>query len=120
MRSRCSMAAGLNCNNSVVACIASATDLKKINATPFSFGSRTIFNSAEMIAASVPSLPQMRLIRFPGSFWQRALRAGQPQDLEPGEIEARLGSPWIPASDVRDFLTELLNVPRGSIKVAFA
>jgi len=42
------------------------------------------------------------------------------QDLEPGEIEARLGSPWIPASDVRDFLTELLDVPRASIKVAFA
>jgi N12 class adenine-specific DNA methylase len=37
---------------------------------------------------------------------------GQPKDLEPGEIEARLGSSWIPPSDVRDFVTELLDVPR--------
>jgi N12 class adenine-specific DNA methylase len=49
-----------------------------------------------------------------------ALEAVQPQDLEPGEIEARLGSSWIPRSDVRDFLSELLDVPRGSLKVGFA
>jgi N12 class adenine-specific DNA methylase len=49
-----------------------------------------------------------------------ALQAVQPRDLEPGEIEARLGSPWIPATDIRDFLTELLDVPRDSIKVGFA
>jgi N12 class adenine-specific DNA methylase len=49
-----------------------------------------------------------------------ALRAIQPIDLEPGEIEARLGSPWIPPSDVRDFLIELLGVPPGSIKVGLA
>ena len=49
-----------------------------------------------------------------------ALRAIQPIDLEPGEIEARLGSPWIPPSDVRDFLIELLGVPPGSIRVGLA
>jgi hypothetical protein len=49
-----------------------------------------------------------------------ALRDVQPQDLQPGEIEARLGSPWIPPSDIRDFLVELLDVSRGSIKVRFA
>jgi N12 class adenine-specific DNA methylase len=49
-----------------------------------------------------------------------ALQAVQPKDLEPGEIEARLGSPWIPTTDIRDFLSELLDVPRGSVKVRFA
>ena len=33
-----------------------------------------------------------------------ALQAVQPPDLEPGEIEARLGSSWIPRSDIRDLL----------------
>ena len=49
-----------------------------------------------------------------------ALRAVQPRDLEPGEIEARLGSTWIPRSDVRAFLAELLDVPPDSVKIAFA
>jgi len=31
------------------------------------------------------------------------LEAVQPPDLQPGEIEARLGSSWLPASDSRDF-----------------
>ena len=49
-----------------------------------------------------------------------ALRAIQPRDLEPGEIEARLGSTWIPRSDVRAFLAELLDVPPDSVKIEFA
>ena len=49
-----------------------------------------------------------------------ALRAVQPKDLEPGEIEARLGSSWIPPSDVRDFVAELLDVPRASVKIGYA
>jgi hypothetical protein len=32
----------------------------------------------------------------------------QPQDLEPGDIDARLGTPWIPPSDVQSFLCQLL------------
>jgi N12 class adenine-specific DNA methylase len=49
-----------------------------------------------------------------------ALQAVQPKDLEPGDIEARLGSPWISPSDIRDFVTELLDVPGGSVKVGYA
>jgi N12 class adenine-specific DNA methylase len=49
-----------------------------------------------------------------------ALQAVQPKDLEPGEIEARLGSSWIPPSDVRDFVAELLDVPRASVKIGYA
>ncbi len=48
------------------------------------------------------------------------LRVVQPKDLEPSEIEARLGASWIPPSDIRDFLTELLDVRRASIKVGYA
>ena len=43
----------------------------------------------------------------------RRSKSVQPKDLEPGEIEARLGSSWIPPSDVRDFVLELLDVPRA-------
>jgi N12 class adenine-specific DNA methylase len=49
-----------------------------------------------------------------------ALQAVRPKDLEPGEIEARLGSSWIPPSDIRDFITELLGVPRASVKIGYA
>jgi N12 class adenine-specific DNA methylase len=49
-----------------------------------------------------------------------ALQAVQPKDLEPGEIEARLGSSWIPPSDIRDFITELLDVPRAGVKIGYA
>ena len=37
-----------------------------------------------------------------------ALEAVQPADLSPSEITARLGAPWIPASDVLDFVKETM------------
>jgi N12 class adenine-specific DNA methylase len=46
-----------------------------------------------------------------------ALKAVQPADLLPGDISARLGSSWIPSSDVAAFVTELLDVPIHSIQV---
>ncbi len=49
-----------------------------------------------------------------------ALLAVQPPDLEPGEIEARLGSSWIPRSDIRDFVAELLDVAPVNVKVGHA
>src|SRR5205085_10258433 len=39
-----------------------------------------------------------------------ALKAVQPEDILPGDINARLGSSWIPKEDVRDFVAELLQV----------
>jgi N12 class adenine-specific DNA methylase len=47
-----------------------------------------------------------------------ALKAVQPADLLPGDISARLGSSWIPASDVRDFIAETLDVPARAITVS--
>ena len=49
-----------------------------------------------------------------------ALQAVQPPDLKPGEIEARLGSSWIPRSDIRDFVSELLDVAPATVKVGYA
>ncbi len=76
--------------------------------------------SAATCAQSLPSRrPRRRSIR-PIDRNVEALRAVQPKDLEPGEIEARLGSSWIPPSDVRDFVAELLDVPRASVKIGYA
>ncbi|WP_033401430.1 AAA family ATPase, partial [Actinokineospora enzanensis] len=50
--------------------------------------------------------------------WTRnvdALREVQPVELGPGEIHAPLGAPWIPSSDVQDFLVELLGTSRPTM-----
>ena len=47
-----------------------------------------------------------------------ALKAVQPADLLPGDISARLGSSWIPASDVRRFIAELLDTPESGINIS--
>jgi N12 class adenine-specific DNA methylase len=47
-----------------------------------------------------------------------ALKAVQPTDLEPGEIEARLGSSWIPANDIRHFICDLLDMSPRAVRVS--
>ena len=37
----------------------------------------------------------------------------QPEDVLPGDIDANLGAPWIPESDIRDFTAHLFGVPGG-------
>jgi hypothetical protein len=54
-------------------------------------------------------------------FYQRniaALEAVQPADLQPGDIEARLGSSWIPTTDIRDFVAELLDIQQSNVRIA--
>ena len=46
-----------------------------------------------------------------------ALRQVQPEDVLPGDIDANLGAPWIPASDIRDFAADLFRVSPSSIEV---
>lgn len=46
-----------------------------------------------------------------------ALLAVQPQDLPPGDIYARLGSPWLPSTDIVDFIAEILNVSTTEVEV---
>src|SRR5437764_2690313 len=49
-----------------------------------------------------------------------ALKAVQPEDILPGDIHARLGAGWIPASDMKDFIVQLLRVPEGDVTVMHA
>jgi N12 class adenine-specific DNA methylase len=47
-----------------------------------------------------------------------ALKEVQPVDLLPGDISSRLGSSWIPASDVKKFVADLLDISEGAITVS--
>jgi N12 class adenine-specific DNA methylase len=47
-----------------------------------------------------------------------ALRAVQPEDVLPGDIDAGLGAPWIPKSDVQAFAAELFHVGPSSVPIA--
>ncbi|OWK39469.1 DEAD/DEAH box helicase family protein [Fimbriiglobus ruber] len=46
-----------------------------------------------------------------------ALKAVQPEDVLPGDIDANLGAPWIPVSDIQAFATELFRVEPDSITI---
>lgn len=46
-----------------------------------------------------------------------ALEQVLPEDVLPGEIDANLGSPWIPATDVAQFASELFQVPHSAITI---
>ena len=43
-----------------------------------------------------------------------ALRAVQPEDVLPGDIDANLGAPWIPESDIQAFAADLFHVEPSS------
>ena len=47
-----------------------------------------------------------------------ALRSVQPEDVLPGDIDANLGAPWIPESDIQAFAADLFKVETSSIPVA--
>src|SRR5581483_2184582 len=47
-----------------------------------------------------------------------ALRQVQPEDVLPGDIDAGLGAPWIPASDIQAFAAELFHVDPSSVPIA--
>ncbi|MER7761324.1 hypothetical protein [Streptomyces sp. NPDC097619] len=47
-----------------------------------------------------------------------ALREVQPEPLQPEDIKAKLGAPWIPVEDVRAFAEELLGVDVDIVHVA--
>jgi len=46
-----------------------------------------------------------------------SLRAVQPEDVLPGDIDAKLGSPWIPESDIEAFAAALFNVVPGAVRI---
>src|SRR4029077_16737494 len=45
------------------------------------------------------------------------LREVQPEDVLPGDIDANLGAPWIPESDIQAFAAEVFGVESSSIQV---
>jgi N12 class adenine-specific DNA methylase len=47
-----------------------------------------------------------------------ALRRVQPEDVLPGDIDANLGAPWIPAADIQGFAAHLFGVGPDSMQVA--
>ncbi len=47
-----------------------------------------------------------------------ALLRVQPEDVLPGDIDAGLGAPWIPESDIQAFAAELFRVDPASVPVA--
>lgn len=49
-----------------------------------------------------------------------ALKAIQPKDLAPDEIDTGLGAPWIPTDDIEDFIKDLLRQPYAGIRVQHA
>lgn len=48
-----------------------------------------------------------------------ALEAAQPEPIPYYDIDAKLGSPWIPADDVRDWMAESLGIGEDDISVAY-
>src|SRR5205807_667892 len=44
-----------------------------------------------------------------------ALRSVQPEDVLPGDIDANLGAPWIPASNIQAFAAALFHVDHSSL-----
>ena len=46
-----------------------------------------------------------------------ALRQVQPEDVLPGDIDAGLGAPWIPARDIQAFAAELFGVAPTAIQI---
>ncbi len=47
-----------------------------------------------------------------------SLRLVQPADVLPGDIDANLGAPWIPESDIQAFAAELFKVELSSIPIS--
>jgi N12 class adenine-specific DNA methylase len=47
-----------------------------------------------------------------------ALKAVQPEDVLPGDIDANLGASWVPAADVQAFAADLFHVEPSAVQVA--
>ena len=47
----------------------------------------------------------------------QALRAVQPEDVLPGDIDANLGAPWIPERDIQSFSADLFGVAPSTVTI---
>jgi len=48
----------------------------------------------------------------------KTLQRVQPEDVLPGDIDANLGAPWIPESDIQAFAADLFKVQASSVPIA--
>jgi N12 class adenine-specific DNA methylase/predicted RNA methylase len=63
---------------------------------------------------------KLKIARAAGPAFARnaaALDAVQPEDVLPGDIDAGLGAPWIPAGDIQAFAAELFGVAPSNIAI---
>lgn len=49
-----------------------------------------------------------------------ALNAVLPKDLGPGEVEVRLGAPWVPLDLVESFAIELIEADKGRVTISYS
>jgi N12 class adenine-specific DNA methylase len=49
-----------------------------------------------------------------------SLQAVQPEDLKPGDINARLGASWIPKEDIAQFIAQTLQIPVREVSIGHA
>jgi N12 class adenine-specific DNA methylase len=64
---------------------------------------------------------KLQIARNAGAQFRRnveSLESVQPEDVLPGDIDANLGAPWIPASDVQAFAAFLFGVSESSVPVS--
>jgi N12 class adenine-specific DNA methylase len=63
---------------------------------------------------------KLALAEVTGSTYGRnvqALRAVQPEDVLPGDIDANLGAPWIPTGDIQSFAADVFRVEPSSVPI---
>jgi N12 class adenine-specific DNA methylase len=63
---------------------------------------------------------KLKVAKAAGPAYERnaeALAQVQPEDILPGEIDANLGAPWIPESDIQAFAADLFGVPPSSVRI---
>jgi N12 class adenine-specific DNA methylase/predicted RNA methylase len=63
---------------------------------------------------------KLKIAEAAGPAYERnagALRQVQPEDVLPGDIDAGLGAPWIPAADIQAFAAELFGVAPSAVPI---
>jgi N12 class adenine-specific DNA methylase len=80
--------------------------------------SKTWLTSDEYLSGNVRE--KLRQAEAAGPEYTRnaaALKAVQPEDVLPGDIDANLGAPWIPERDIQTFAAELFSCPSEAITI---
>lgn len=93
--------------------IAELGDLIFMNPTTREFETADVYlsgNVREKLAIAERAGPEF-------AYNAEKLRQVQPLDVLPGDIDAKLGSPWIPVSDIEAFAAEIFGVATGDVEI---